>query len=270
MAQPDQREGCGEFAPSHPAFEKVLSPQATVLLFNSPLSSDKADRLIELLNLKSNARVLDAGCGWGEFLLRVLKKYEATGLGIDRDATCIATAQQRAAERGLTERVEFRAADVNELNERGAFDLGICMGSTHAFDQGEAAFPNAIERLRELVRPGGLILLGEGYWKQPPAAEYLELLGDPVGIYRDHAGNIAFAEERGLHALYATVSNDDEWDDFEWSHQRRIQQQADANPQGPQLAQRLARAKQWRDGYLRWGRTMMGFGVYLLRVAEKA
>jgi SAM-dependent methyltransferase len=244
------------------------------LLFNSPLSSEKADRLVQLLELNPAQRVLDAGCGTGEFLLRVIEKYSVQGLGVDRDAACIATAQESAAERGLSARVEFRATDMSELTkndltaERGAFDLGICIGSTHAFGLGEVAYPNAIERLCKLVRPSGLILLGESYWKQEPAAEYRQLLGEPIGIYRDHAANIAFAEARGLHCLYATVSNDDEWDDFEWSHQRKIQRQAEANPADPALAKRLAGARQWRDGYLRWGRTTMGFGMYLFRVVS--
>jgi rhodanese-related sulfurtransferase len=39
--------------------------------------------------------------------------------------------------------------------EPGAFDLGICIGSTHAFGSGDAAYPNTIGRLRQIVRPGG-------------------------------------------------------------------------------------------------------------------
>ena len=123
----------------------------------------------------------------------------------------------------------------------GEFDLAICIGSTHAFGSGEAAFPNAIERLSRAVRPGGQLLIGEGYWKQEPAAEYLKLVGEPVGIYRDHAANISFAEQRGLIPLYARVSSEDEWDDFELSHHQKVQRLADANPNDPTAAERLAR-----------------------------
>ncbi len=234
--------------------------------FNNPIGSAKADQLVQLLELQPGNRALDAGCGTGEFLLRVVAYHSANGIGVDRDPQCIAAARESAATRQLTSRCEFRTADVNELvTERGEFDFGICIGSTHAFGSGEAAYPNTIRRLTEAVRPGGLILIGEGYWKREPEPEYLKLIGDPVGIYRDHAGNVSFAEERDLLPLYATVSNEDEWDHFEWSHQLKVRRLLAVSPDDPTAAARLARARQWRDGYLRWGRSTMGFGMYLFR-----
>jgi hypothetical protein len=119
--------------------------------------------------------------------------------------------------------------------------------------------------LRQLVRPGGRILIGEGYWKQDPAPEYLKLLGDPVGIYQDHAGNLALAREHGLIPLYAAVSSEDEWDDFEWSCAMQIEREAADAPNNQALSEKLDRSRRWRDGYLRWGRRTMGFGFYLFR-----
>jgi SAM-dependent methyltransferase len=146
------------------------------------------------------------------------------------------------------------------------FDLGICIGATHAFGAGEAAYPNAIRRLKHHVRPGGYLLIGESYWKKEPAPEYLTLIGEPVGIYRGHAENISFAEGCGLVALYAAVSSDDEWDDFEWRHYMKVRCDAEANPDNQTLATKLNRSCLWRDGYLRWGRSTMGFGLYLFRM----
>ena len=251
----------------HPLTFNVMSLDCGgLMVFNNPIGSAKADQFVQLLELQPGNRALDAGCGTGEFLLRVLAEHPAHGVGVDRDPQCIVAARESAAVRGLTSRCEFRTADVNELaTEPGKFDLGICIGSTHAFGSGEAAYPNTVRQLSESVRPGGLILIGEGYWKQQPAKEYLQLIGDPVGIYRDHAANISFAEERGLLPLYAAVSNDDEWDHFEWSHQLKVRRLAEANPSDPTLAERLDRARQWREGYLRWGRSTMGFGMYLFR-----
>jgi len=236
-------------------------------VFNNPIGSEKADRLVGLLPLGPESRTLDAGCGTGEFLLRVVARHGGCGIGIDQDSKCIEAARQAAAERALASRCEFHAVDANEFEAaRGAFDAGICIGSTHAFGAGDAAYPNTIARLQHWVRPGGCVLLGEGYWKQEPAPEYLQLLGEPVGIYRDHAANIAFAEQRGLIPLYAAVSSDDEWDHFEWTHLLKIRREAEAEPENQALAARLARSRVWRDGYLRWGRSTMGFGLYLFRM----
>ena len=234
--------------------------------FNNPIGSAKIDSVLGLLELPPDGRAIDAGCGMGELLLRAAGRHGVQGLGLDHDSKCIAIAQANANARGLASRCQFIFEDARLFTaEPGTFDLAICVGSTHAFGMSEAAYPNTIERLQKLVKPGGYVLIGESYWRKTPAAEYLALIGEPVGIYRDHAENISFAEARGLMLLYATVASEDEWDDFEWRHYLNIRSKADSNPNDAALARRLARALQWRDGYLRWGRNTMGFGLYLFR-----
>lgn len=236
------------------------------MIFNSPISSEKADRLVQMLKLPPDGRAFDAGCGTGELLLRIVAQQGIHGIGIDLDQRSIATAQANAAARGIASRCEFRAINVNQFEAQpGTFDLAICMGSTHAFGAGESAFPNAINRLTQLVRPSGQILLGETYWKQPPAREYLQLIGQPVGIYRDHAGNISFVEEHGLVTQHSTTSDDNEWNDFESGHFEKVHREAETNPDDRALAAKLLRARVWLDGYQRWGRSTMGFGIYLFR-----
>ena len=66
------------------------------MLFNSPFSSEKADRLIGLLPLDSESRVLDVGCGTGEFLVRVIEKFGAQGTGVDIDPTSLEIARRKA------------------------------------------------------------------------------------------------------------------------------------------------------------------------------
>ncbi|HEX5102613.1 MAG TPA: class I SAM-dependent methyltransferase [Pirellulaceae bacterium] len=241
------------------------------MLFNNPISGEKADRMVRLIELQPESHVLDVGCGTGELLLRIVGQHRARGVGVDVSPQCITAARKAAAERSLAERCEFHEFNVRDVELcRNTFDLGICVGATHAFGPGEAAYPNSISWLRQMVRPGGYVLIGEGYWKRSPDAEYLQRLGDPVGIYRDHAQNVSFAEQCGLEALYAVTSSDDEWDEFEWSHYQQSRRAAEASPDDQQLVARLARSIRWRDGYLRWGRSTMGFGLYLFRVPRES
>ena len=129
------------------------------MFFNSPISSETADRLVRRMEFRSSGRALDAGCGTGEFLLRVVAHHEMRGLGIDQDPRCISAAMAAASARGLAARCEFCAGDVKALEKKpSTFDLGICIGSTHAFGVGDAAYPNAIDSLKHLVRPGGIVL----------------------------------------------------------------------------------------------------------------
>ncbi len=95
-------------------------------VFNNPISSEKADRLISLLDLRSDGRVLDVGCGNGEFLIRVIERYGVTGLGIDNSPEAIASARENAGGRITEPSYEFRECDArSEPLGEGAFDLSI-------------------------------------------------------------------------------------------------------------------------------------------------
>ena len=231
------------------------------MLFNSPLSYQKADQLIDVLNCSAVDRVLDVGCGTGEFLVRLIDESAASALGIDMNPELISEAQQKAAARlPNNSPIEFRAADVQaEAIRENSFDVAICIGSTHAFGVGETAYPKALDQLSRWVKPSGQLLIGEGYWKQPPAQGYLDLLGDTPGIYHTHAENVWLGERRGLTPLYTAVSNSDEWDHFEGLHWLRAEQKFAGDEE------RLQTIRAWRDGYLRWGRDTMGFGFYLFQ-----
>src|SRR5204863_121707 len=75
---------------------------------------------------------------------------------------------------------------------RGAFDLVASVGS-----------PARLSSIASLVRPGGLVLYGDGYWRREPSQEYLEALGAARGELEDYAGTIRRATELALTPLYA-------------------------------------------------------------------
>ena len=240
------------------------------MLFNIPISPAKVDQLIDVLDLSPPDRVLDVGCGIGEFLLQTTKQTACRGLGVDQDATAISTARSTANKRGLSEDCGFEVKDAqNAQFEPEAFAAAICLGSPHAFGMGDVAYPDTLRELTRVIKPGGRLLIGEGYWKQDPSSEYLEMIVEPVGIYRDHSGNVTFAEAEGLIPLYAMTRNDDEWDHFEWSHRRRIEAEFAANPDNADLQTRVRHSRAWRDGYLKWGRATMGFGFYIFQKSAR-
>lgn len=229
---------------------------------NCPLSDVKMDQLMDVLDAPSGGSVIDVGCGSGVFLLRVLKRYDVFGMGIDIDVSALRAARQLAAELDLSRRVAFEACDITTANI--ADDIAICLGATHAFAMGESAYPEALAGMSRVVRQGGLLLFGEGYWKQPPAREYQDFLGDPTGVYRNHQENVALGETMGLTPLMAMTANQDEWDEFEWRHHRHVL--AAAEKLSPKEGQEhRERAANWRNAYLKWGRETMGFGYYLFR-----
>jgi len=236
------------------------------MFMNSPISPVRLDRLIRELELEPQHLVLDVGCGSGELLLRVAEVHGCRGLGVDLHEGKIGEAREAAAQRlapGVD--VKFRVQNAAELTPPPSYDRGFCLGATFAFCMGPSAYERALTGLKRLVSPGGLLLVGEPYWKQPPAPEYRDLLGDPVGTYRDHAENVLFAESLGLTPLYAATSSDEDWDDFEWAHRRRFEDKVFMNPTSVEARRDLESSRRWRDGYLRWGRDTLGFGFYIFR-----
>ena len=81
------------------------------LTFLSPLSEERADRLVAFLTEHEPATVLDVGCGWAELLLRVLEAApRATGLGIDLDEESLAHARRVAADARARRARDLRGA----------------------------------------------------------------------------------------------------------------------------------------------------------------
>ncbi|MEM7387017.1 MAG: hypothetical protein AAF514_18935, partial [Verrucomicrobiota bacterium] len=95
------------------------------MLFNSPLSAQKADRLIDSLPLLSDERILDVGCGEAEFLIRVIEQKEGIGLGVDQNGGCISRARQAASGRISGKGCEFKGG---LRTDNVYFDVGVATG----------------------------------------------------------------------------------------------------------------------------------------------
>jgi ubiquinone/menaquinone biosynthesis C-methylase UbiE len=96
-------------------------------------------------------RILDAGCGRGDYAFYLARRYPgARVLGVDVDAELIE--RNRATARGLGVRnAEFRLADLTRLEEVAEFDLVVSVDVLeHIRDQ-----PAALARLARALRPGG-------------------------------------------------------------------------------------------------------------------
>jgi SAM-dependent methyltransferase len=211
------------------------------------------DVLIEKLELQPGARVLDVGCGKAEMLVRAVERYAANGVGIDPNRSFIEAARRDS-------RVALHAAKVQDVAlAAGSFDAALCIGSTHAF----GGYRQALGALSALVRTGGTLALGEGYWKQPPAPAYLEVLGGGADEFTSHEGNIRAGVAFALKLRFATTSSDAEWDAYEGPYAAAIERFAAEHPDDADREAMLSRARTWYDAYLRWGRGTLGFGVYL-------
>lgn len=231
----------------------------------NPISRVKHERLMEVLAIRAGQRVLDVGAGKGTLLLDLVERCGVRGVAVEPAAMFADVMEREAHRRGVSRGVTLRRSTLadarGDAELRELFDCACCIGSTHAFGDAGAC----VRGLRDLVRPGGLVVVGLGYWKQPPAPEYLAAMGASADENTTHAGNIGLLVREGLNPIWATTASDDEWDEYEWAYTRNIEEFARANPGDPDAARFLERSRGWRDIVATWGRETLGFGLYVAR-----
>src|SRR5688572_12989105 len=117
------------------------------------------ERLLADAGICAGMRVLDVGCGYGGVSSIVAKLVgpQGTIVGVDRDASALAVAGQRARELELSH-VTFVEADLRALPpELGRFDA--IVGRRVLMYQREVV--DAIRQLTRALRPGGLVVFQE-------------------------------------------------------------------------------------------------------------
>jgi SAM-dependent methyltransferase len=226
----------------------------------NPVSAGRIERLLDLLPLQQNHRVLDLGCGRGELALRLIERFGATVVGVELSPYMLDAARERAQWTDALSRLHLDDIDIARFEaDPETFHLSVMMGAGGI----AGGMAGICAKLRGWTRGGGYVLVGEGYWRKRPAADYLAVLGCGEDSHRDHHGNVAAGIEQGLIPMHAITASVDEWDEYEWKYSRSIERYAGEQPDDPDVPEMLERSRRWRDAYLRHGRDTLGFGVYL-------
>lgn len=215
--------------------------------------------MIRRMELPRHARILDVGCGKAEMLIRAIEQCAGTGVGVDMNAAFLEAARDRAERRIPDGALALYVSRIEDLTfDLGTFDAVMCVGSTHAL----GGYAESLAALAAFARPGGVIVAGEGYWKQKPAPGYLEALGGTEDEYTTHEGNVAIGVERGLTRRFDFESTEADWAAYEDLYAETLERFVVEHPEDPDRDAMLARIRPWRAAYLAWGRATLGFGVY--------
>ncbi len=244
-------------------FHERMAVAHDLHVFWNPVSEEVVDELLWALDPQPGMRALDIACGVGELLLR-LAGYGVRGVGVDVSPWAIERAKAAKAASLPEADIEFVAqggADYT-LPADGPCDIVSLVGASWIWD----GYQGTLRALHDFVRPDGLVLFGEPYWKvsEPPAA-YLEAEDLEADSFLDLAGLHAAVEAAGFRLLYQVVSSGQDWDRYEMLQSLSVDRWAMAHPDHPDRDEVLQVQRRAQRTYLRWGRDTCGFTQMILR-----
>jgi SAM-dependent methyltransferase len=148
-------------------YERLSRPIVARLVFYGRKLSAADERALtmDLLGVSSGEKVLDVGCGTGDFT-RSFAAQAGDGLTIGLDAS--KTMLAAAVEKGGPENLAYLRADACELPfNPDDFDAVCCIGCLHIL---EDPFKCLSEMVR-VARPGGRVLIGSS-WRKGKASKW--------------------------------------------------------------------------------------------------
>ncbi len=116
---------------------------------------DKLDLVCRKLGLEPGVRLLDVGCGWGSLAAHAARRYGVHVVGITLSQEQAAYARKRAADEGLTDRIEIRVQDYRDVMD-GPYDAISSIGM--AEHVGADRYLEYATDLHRLLEPGGRLL----------------------------------------------------------------------------------------------------------------
>jgi SAM-dependent methyltransferase len=206
--------------------------------------------------------MLDLACGTGEMLCTWARDHQVTGTGIDISTVFIARARTRAAELAVDERVSFVHGDAAGHVADTTVGIASCIGATWI----GAGVPGTVELLRRSLQPGGMMLIGEPYWRlEPPdqaTVEGCHAVGSddflPLPALLGRFGDL------GCDVVEMVLASQDDWDRYTAAQWLNIRRWLDANPDDELTEQLRTELATGPARYARYRREYLGWGVFAL------
>ena len=229
----------------------------------NPMSKEKLNGLVSLLNLKPNTKVLDIACGKGEPLIRLAELFSVSGIGVDISPYFIKYCEDEKDKRAPDSDIKFLEMDGAKYKPIGneTYDLTMCIGASWIYN----GFKGTIEALKKMTKPGGLIIIGEPYWLKEPSDDHLKMSGIKKEEFNSHYKNVDVGEKEGLYCIYTLVSNLDDWDHYETLYWWAAMDYVTDNPDDPDNTELLKRVRKAKTEYLLYGRDTLGWAVYVFK-----
>jgi hypothetical protein len=202
---------------------------------HNPITPEKLAILGAALRLESGARVLDLGSGSGEMLCTWA-----------RDHGIIGTGHGDAAGYVSDEKVSVAA----------------CVGATWI----AGGVVGTIELLARSLRTGGIILIGEPYWRRLPPTEDVAkgCLANSISDFLMLPELLASFGQLGYDVVEMVLADQDDWDRYEAAKWLTMRRWLEANPDDKFAKDVRAKLNSEPERYAAYTREYLGWGVFAL------
>lgn len=229
---------------------------------HNPITPDQLATLGAALRLEPGARLLDLASGSGEMLCTWARDHGIVGTGIDLSPLFTAQARRRAEELGVAERVAFRHGDAAGYVSDDKVEVAACVGATWI----GGGVAGTIELLARSLRPGGIILVGEPYWRRLPATEEVArgCLAQAIADFLPLPDLLAGFGRQGYDVVEMVLADQQGWDRYEATKWLTMRRWLDANPADPFAPEVRAQLSAEPVRYATYTRDYLGWGVFAL------
>ncbi len=229
---------------------------------HNPITPQKLATLGAALRLEPGARVLDLGSGSGEMLCTWARDYGITGTGIDLSQLFTEQAKLRAEELGVANQVKFIHGDAAGYVSDEQVSVAACVGATWI----GGGFAGTIDLLRRSLCAGGILLIGEPYWRRLPPTEEAarRCLAHSISDFLLLPELLASFGQLGCDVVEMVLADQDDWDRYEAAKWLTMRRWLDANPDDEFASEIRATLTSEPERYAASTREYLGWGVFAL------
>jgi SAM-dependent methyltransferase len=229
---------------------------------HNPFTPEKLATLGAALHMKMGTRVLDLGSGSGEMLCTWARDYGIIGTGIDLSQLFTEQAILRAEKLGVSDKVKFIHEDATGYISEEKVDVAACVGATWI----GGGVVGTIKLLAQSLRPGGIILIGDPYWRQlPPTIDVARgCLAGAISDFQVLPELLASFRHLGFCVVEMVLADQDSWDRYEAAKWLTMHRWLEDYPDDELANDIRAQLISEPERYTAYTREYLGWGVFAL------